>query len=162
MFFDNGRNEYLRISEIEYMSGSYGGYKGSEIKPAVVHMKDGQSFQVEDGTLDHILRQSQPLVPALPGFVLLTYSFNDFDAEHYVGEDTILAWRAGKYRGLDPVIIDSEFEELSSFHGILEPNGRVQTFECSYSSRDEWEVEMKRLADDEIARKQKAREKEDG
>nr|WP_143840411.1 hypothetical protein [Novosphingobium panipatense] len=155
-FFDTGRNEYLPIADIEAMYGSYGGIRGREYKSAAIQMKDGRRIEVDESVIEDVLRLTHTVIPAEPGYKLLSFYHDSIENENYFSEDTVLAWRAGQYRGLDPVVVDSEFTTLTAVHGILEPSGKVQTFECGYEDRSAWEAEMVRQAEAEVERQKNA------
>lgn len=122
---------------------------------AAVEMKDGRVIEVGDASIDQIVRNSGTVIPALPGFTLLEYSYHPGIDEPgpWVSENTVIAWRTGLLNGVEPVVVDMDFGDMSSFHGILEPDGRVQTFERSYADRVEWEADMKMTIDADFARR---------
>lgn len=154
---------FYPISDIQQMRHAWKDARGGE-HPATIQFRDGREIQIDDYEIDRIVRQSTPIVPALPDFQLLSFAYMpgpEGDGP-WIHRDPIIGWRDGRHGGLDPVIIDYDFTEMENQHAILQPDGRIQQGERSYASEQAWIDDMKANADDDFARRAKAREIEAG
>lgn len=155
-FFVKGfvRSEYFPIAAIAELRKAGEDYSGKAYS-AKVYLQDGREITVDDEDIDRIVRQSTPVVPALPGFSLLTFSYQPGDDEPgpWVHREPIIGWRDNPYGGLDPVVIDYDFTEMEHRHAILEPGGRIQASDRGYVHEANWIADMKEMADAEHARK---------
>ncbi len=124
--------------------------------PARIYLTDDRDFEASDRDIDLIVRQFAPIVPAQPGFELLSFGYDPHDDEPgpWIHRELIIGWRNAEYGGLDPVVIDYDFDEMEDRHAILRPDGKVQTGESWFDTEEEWVASMKAAADEERARKQ--------
>jgi hypothetical protein len=149
--------EFYPIADIEKMRHAWKDARGGE-HPATILLKCGREIRVNDKEIDRIVRQSTPIIPAVPGFELLTLSYMpaEEDGGPWVHREPVLGWRDATYGGLEPVVVDYDFTEMTDSHAILKPDGRVSAGESWHDNEQEWIDYMKGMRDAEHARKQTA------
>lgn len=154
-FMHNYGATYFPVSAITKMRKATKDRNGREY-PAMIYLTDDREYPVHDRDIDRIVRQSAPVIPALPGFELLEFRYDAGGNEPgpWIHREPIIGWRDGQYGGLDPVIIDYDYEEMGDHHGILQRGGQIHTGEQWFDTEAEWVACMKARADDEHARKQ--------
>lgn len=149
---------FYPIDDIKQMRHAWRDTRGGE-HPASIEFKDGRAIQVDDTDINRIVRQTTPILPALPGCQLLSFGYmpDEDDGGPWFHREPIMGWRDGQYGGLDPVVIDYYFDEMENQHAILHADGQIQIGERWFKSEAEWADYMKSTADADHARLQRAK-----
>lgn len=154
-FFDNGRNQFFPVGDIDRMCKSYTINGGSTVSARIYLKSDPDTaIEVDDSTIDQALRLSQSVMPAQPGYRLLTFCFDpSFDDPPAHTDEPILGWRVGAYGSIEPMVLDYEFAEMNSDHAVMEPNGKVHVIDGCYDTLQHWLMEMAKDATDRYRRR---------
>ena len=93
----------------------------------MVTLDDDREVQCWRSDLRGALRAAQPFVPALAGTELVTLSMPDDEprSEWRHWREPVLGWRTNVYGGLEPLVLDCEFDELEHKHAVKMPDGSV-------------------------------------
>lgn len=145
-FFDNGRNQFYPSDAIDRMYKSYQAAGGEEVKARIYLKSDpSDAITVTDHTIDQIIKGAQQVIPAQPGYRLLTFCFDpsEPDGEPWTADEPILGWRVNEYGTMEPAVLDYNFTSLNGEHAILEPNGMVHIIDGVYDNVDAWKRDMK-------------------
>lgn len=108
---------------------------------------DDESIEINQSEYANLMTKMSRVVPANPGFRLLTYYFDE-EGDDWFDECEIIAWREDDHGEFDPVVSDEGINNLDGIQmGILEPTGRVRVpYVTEYESRSDWEEEMRKNA----------------
>jgi hypothetical protein len=148
-FFDNGRNQFYPTEAIDRMAKSSKTRGGDEIEARIYFKRDpDRAMIVDDYTIDRIVRASQPVIPAQPGYRLLTFCFDPSEPGEapWSSDEPVLGWRVDVQGGLEPVVIDYNFTTMDADHAILEPTGKVHAVDAAYDDLHSWMKYMTKAA----------------
>lgn len=148
-FFDNGRNQFYPADAIDRMTKSYQLRGGDEVAARIYLKSDpDHGIEVSDYTIDQIMRAVQQVIPAQPGFRLLTFGFDAScpDEGEWVSDEPILGWRVDAYGTMEPAVFDYNFSEMTGEHAILEPSGKVHVVDAVYDDIESWKRDLKATA----------------
>lgn len=106
-----------------------------------VMLDNGEQLTIKGNAEHQIMRASQPVFPAGPGWFVLYLD----DGE--VWRDAIIGWRVSSYDSLEPMTLD--YADNGNRHKlggttILDPMGHVTTDDQRWVSENEWVAEVKR------------------
>lgn len=151
-YFEDSRGSLYPISRIHRIAE-----KPKSDKPTLyshrIHLTDGDEFDaldVDASTVRFIQRCTAPVLPVEPGTYLLQFS-PDRDGnfeESFVWRSRVIGWRVGgEHDGVEPIVLDTDFEEMTGLHAILHPCGKVETA-CGehYDDQATWFEERVRWA----------------
>ncbi len=151
-FFEDRHGHFHPISRIHRIAE-----KPATGKPNLythrVYMKDGGDFDgldIDASTVRFIRQSAAAVLPATPGTYLLQFAmFGDDNAdEARIWRMPVLGWRVGgEYVGVEPIVMDPNFEGMTGQYAILHPNGIVETASGEYYEEEaSWSAECVRQA----------------
>lgn len=148
-FFDNGRNQFYPADAIDRMTKSYKTRGGDEVEARIYLKSDpDHGIVVSDHTIDQIMRTTAQVIPAQPGFRLLTFGFDAScpDEGPWISDEPILGWRVDAYGTMEPAVFDYNFSRMTGEHAVLEPSGKVHVVDAAYDDIDSWKSDQKETA----------------
>lgn len=120
-----------------------------------VFLADDSIVSVDDDEINRLLRASDPVVTAQPGFAVLAYYTDAAHPEEppLIEVEPVVAWRIDDENQATPIVSDPTFEGMTGQHAIWRPNLTVvDLFGGIYESRKAWEDGMKVKTEMERAR----------
>ena len=96
---------------------------------------------------DQLVGDAVPIIPANPGFYLLSHWAEALDDKSAFTEKTpIIGWRVGGEDGIKPVTDDWNYnDERAENFGVLRPEGDIRSdaLDATYDTIEQWELAVR-------------------
>ena len=148
-FFEDSRGNYHPVSQIVCIRPKRAEVGKFQTYPYRIQLADEDSVEAAECVVRNVVRASGEVIPAQPETFLLTFCPGDAaDPEPVVWRSVVIGFRVrADYGSLDPLVIDSDFDEMTGVYGILHPSGSV---ECAagetYETESQWFAEQVRMS----------------
>lgn len=155
-FFEDARGDIYPVSRINCIRLKQAEPGKFQMFPYRITMTDEDTLEVAECVVRNITQSSGEVVPAQPYTFLLTFCPGDaVDPEPLVWRSVVIGFRVrGDFGSLEPLVIDGEFEGMKCKHGVLHPNGRVESASGdTYETEADWLAEQVRWAEHDAKRK---------
>jgi hypothetical protein len=130
--------------------------RGQPEKARCVMAGNGDTVEVYASSVDELVA-AQSLIPAQPGFTLLTFYL--LGGDEYVERSPVIAWQVDPANGYHKAIGLYWPSDNASMTGVLCPDGRViDPANTIYDSEDDWRIAARKEAVTWLAIEQKERE----
>lgn len=153
-FFEARDGDYYPTSGIDFLSPSGKSHSGKKV-PARAFMKDRGhdegGIAIADDAIDHIMKLSQPCMPATPGYFVLSWSPPRDDQPAFIWSQPVIGWRVNEFGTVDPLVFETDWTGFGDRHGLLYPTGQVgDLYGATYDKQSDWEAEQaERYEDDQ-------------
>lgn len=156
-FFETPRGAIYPVNRIQRIARAERD-KDSGFTPAgTAYLSGDMEVAISDDEIDRLIAEPKPIIPANPGFWLLTFWYNPpyveglAAEEPYISGRPIIAWR-DTTDGIEPVTTE-DTKWITAPMAVKAPDGRVMDWECEWKDQESWAANMKERADRDHAEK---------
>jgi hypothetical protein len=120
---------------------------GKKELPCIARLRDGEEIELQ-GTMMQIYPLLQTVLPAAPGYEMLSYSRDELEstegrAVFILKREAVIGWRIGRF--IQPVTLEELYDGEHGDWAVRKPDGRVTRPDCGeWADEDEWFADMQR------------------